>query len=203
MVTIEQIREIRAAIRQVQKPSRYEHTLGVAYTAACMAFVHGGDPLEAELAGILHDCAKGFSDEELIRLCREDGISLSEEEIASPQVIHAVYGKHLAATVYGIRDKGILDAIAHHTTGRAGMSVLEKIIFTADFIEPLRNQAPDLEELRKLAFKDLDLCVYRILKSTVDYLQSRQALIVPATLEAYEYYKQSAEARNLLPAKVQ
>ena len=186
---IEKIADIRDKIRKKQNKKRYEHTLGVAYTAACLAFIYDEDPLRAELAGVLHDCAKCYPGEELISLCGKAGINLSQEEIDSPQVIHAKYGSFIAKKEYGITDPGILDAICFHTTGRPDMTVLEKIIFTADYIEPLRNGLPDLDELRKLAFSDLDECVFRILSQSVDYLSEKGAGIVPDTLKAYEWYK--------------
>lgn len=186
---IEKIADIRDKIRKKQNKKRYEHTLGVAYTAACLAFIYDEDPLRAELAGVLHDCAKCYPGEELISLCSKAGISLSKEEIDSPQVIHAKYGSFIAKKEYGITDQGILDAICFHTTGRPDMTVLEKIIFTADYIEPLRDGLPDLAELRKLAFSKLDECVFRILSQSVDYLSEKGAGIVPDTLKAYEWYK--------------
>lgn len=186
---IEKIADIRDKIRKKQNKKRYEHTLGVAYTAACLAFIYDEDPLRAELAGVLHDCAKSYPGEELISLCSKAGISLSKEEIDSPQVIHAKYGSFIAKKEYGITDQGILDAICFHTTGRPDMTVLEKIIFTADYIEPLRDGLPDLAELRKLAFSELDECVFRILSQSVDYLSEKGAGIVPDTLKAYEWYK--------------
>lgn len=188
-INIEKIADIRHKIRKKQNKKRYEHTLGVAYTAACLAFIYDEDPLRAELAGVLHDCAKCYSGEELISLCGKAGINLSQEEIDSPQVIHAKYGSFIAKKEYGITDQGILDAICFHTTGRPDMTVLEKIIFTADYIEPLRSGLPDLDELRKLAFSDLDECVFRILSQSVDYLSEKGAGIVPDTLKAYEWYK--------------
>lgn len=186
---IEKIADIRDKIRKKQNKKRYEHTLGVAYTAACLAFIYDEDPLRAELAGVLHDCAKCYPGEELISLCGKAGIDLSREEIDSPQVIHAKYGSYIAKKEYGVTDQGILDAICFHTTGRPDMTVLEKIIFTADYIEPLRNGLPDLVELRKLAFSDLDKCVFRILSQSVDYLSEKGSCIVPDTLKAYEWYK--------------
>jgi len=191
--TIDFIIKIRDELKKELKPSRYEHTLGVAYTAACMAFMYGEDPLKAELAGILHDCAKCYSNADLIRMCGEAGISLSREEIESPAVIHAVYGRYLAAARFGIMDEDILNAIGNHTTGRPCMSVLEKIIYIADYIEPLRNQAPNLREMRRLAFRDLDECVYQILMSTIDYLTGRGVPIVPATMNAFAWYKHERE----------
>ncbi len=188
-VTLPMITEIRAKVKERQNPHRYEHTLGVAYTAACMAFLYGEDALRAELTGILHDCAKCFSDAELIRMCGEAGIPLSEAELASPAVIHAKYGRYMAAQEFGIQDREMLSAIEFHTTGKPDMTTLEKIIFIADFIEPLRDQAANLPEARKLAFDDLDKCVYNILEATINYLNRKQASIVPETLRAYEWYR--------------
>ena len=188
-IGIELIAQLRDSVREKQNFHRYEHTLGVAYTAACMAFVHGEDILKAELAGVLHDCAKCYKNEELIRLCAEEGVALTPEELASPAVIHAKYGRRMAEKEYGIDDPDILNAIAYHTTGRPDMSRLEKIVFIADFIEPLRDQAENLPEARKLAFEDLDLCVYNILESTIRYLERRNSPIVPDTVRAYEWYR--------------
>ncbi len=195
-VTLPMITEIRAKVKEKQNPHRYEHTLGVAYTAACMAFLFGEDPLRAELTGILHDCAKCFTDAELIRMCGEAGIPLSDAELASPAVIHAKYGSFMAEQEFGIRDREMLSAIKFHTTGRPDMSRLEKIIFIADFIEPLRDQAANLPEARKLAFDDLDECVYNILESTINYLNRKKASIVPETLRAYEWYRSLCRKDN-------
>ena len=187
--SIDYIVEIREQVKKELKPARYEHTLGVAYTAACMAFLYGEDPLKAELAGILHDCAKCYPHEEQIRICMEAGIPLSEEELKSPAVIHAICGKYLARVRYHIEDEDLLNAIGSHTTGRPAMSRLEKIIYIADFIEPLRSEAPNLPEMRKLAFQDLDECMYRILMSTIEYLNGRGAAVVPATMEAFGWFR--------------
>ena len=192
-ISIEDIVIRRDRLKESLKPKRYEHSLGVAYTAASLAFIYNEDPLRAELAGILHDCAKNYSNETLISLCERDGIELSAEELASPQVIHARYGSLLAHEQYDISDDEILNAIRFHTTGRPHMTMLEKIIFVSDYIEPLRNEAPNLSELRKLAFRDIDECVYRILSQTVEYLSDMNALIVPDTLAAFEWYKNERE----------
>ena len=197
MITIEYIAKLRTAVRERQNPRRFEHTLGVAYTAACMAFLCGVEPLKAELAGILHDCAKCYSDAELVNMCEKAGITLSDAVLASPAVIHPIYGRYMAAHEFGISDPDILNAIEFHTTGRPAMSTLEKIIFTADFIEPLRDRAANLPEARKLAFTDLDECMYNILGSTVDYLNGRGLAIVPDTLDAYKYYKDIHNRKGL------
>lgn len=188
-ITPELIAELRDRVKKKQTSKRYEHTLGVAYTAACMAFSTEVPPLKAELAGLLHDCAKCFSNEELIGLCRHNGVELTDEELASPAVIHAKYGSYLARHEFGIKDEDILNAIRFHTTGRPAMSTLEKLIFAADYIEPLRDKALNLDRVRRLAFTELDECVYDILKSTVEYLNEKRAVVVSDTLRAYEWYR--------------
>lgn len=188
-VTIELIARLRDKVKHRQTAKRFEHTLGVAYTAACMAFTLDVPPLKAELAGLLHDCAKCYTDKELISMCQHDKVELTSEELASPAVIHAKYGSFMAEHEFGIADSDILNAIRFHTTGRPDMSTLEKIIFTADYIEPLRDKAYNLNEARRLAFTDLDECVYNILDATVTYLKSQGSVIVPDTMLAYEWYR--------------
>ena len=188
-VTIELIARLRDKVKHRQTAKRFEHTLGVAYTAACMAFMLDVPPLKAELAGLLHDCAKCYTDKELISMCQHDKVELTSEELASPAVIHAKYGSFMAEHEFGIADSDILNAIRFHTTGRPDMSTLEKIIFTADYIEPLRDKASNLNEARRLAFTDLDECVYNILDATVTYLKSQGSVIVPDTMLAYEWYR--------------
>ena len=120
---------------------RYEHTLGVAYTAACLAMRFGADPLKAEIAGLLHDCAKEFSEKELLKLGEKYGYHFEDYELEAPQVLHAVIGPYIAKDKYGVDDPEILSAIRWHTTGRGDMTLLEKIVFTADYIEPNRFKA--------------------------------------------------------------
>lgn len=188
-LTVEYVAQIRDRVRQDLSPERFEHTLGVAYTAACMGMIWGQDPLECELAGLLHDCAKSFTHEELIRDCGEAGITLSEDELLSPQIIHSIYGAWLVESRYGITDDNIINAVRYHTTGRISMSLLEKIIFISDFIEPLRTKASCLKEARNLAFRDIDRCMYLILMDTFEYLDSAGKHIEKNTVEAYNYFK--------------
>ncbi len=187
-ITIALISELRTKVKHRQTAKRFEHTLGVAFTAACIAFISDVPPLKAELAGLLHDCAKCYSDKELISMCHKAKVELTDYELASPAVIHAKYGSFMAEHEFGITDPDILNAIRFHTTGRPDMSILEKLIFVADYIEPLRDKASNLKEARILAFTDLDECVYNILEATVTYLKSQGSKIVPDTLQAYEWY---------------
>ncbi len=181
------VSEIASGLKATLKPHRYEHTLNVAVLARQLAVSAGIDPEKAYLAGLLHDCAKSYSDEELVALCRLRGLAISEAEARAPHLLHAKYGAWMAEYVYGIDDPEICSAIRCHTTGKPGMNTLEKVIFVADYLEPGRNQAPHLHILRKLAEKDLDLTVLRILQDTLEYLQGKNAEIDPITQETYQW----------------
>ena len=189
MEGLEELQLIRHKLKKKLDPMRYEHTLGVSFTAAALAMRWGGDLRQAELAGVLHDCAKYCTEGELIAKCREHGVPLSEEELKSPAVIHGKYGRYLAETKFGISDGDILNAISYHTTGRPDMSLLEKIVFLADYIEPGRDRAPELPAVRQLAFEDLDACMRKVLSDTVRYLEKKGTHIHRDTLEAEQYYR--------------
>ncbi len=184
------IRKIRKAMEKTQDAKRYEHTLGVAYTATALAMCHGVSLKSAELAGLLHDCAKCLTDEKRLSICEKHNISINEIERRNPFLLHAKVGSFLAMEEYHIYDPDIINAILNHTTGRPGMSVLEKIVFVADYIEPNRKNAPNLTEIRKLAFENLDLAMVKILGDTLNYLESTEGEIDPMTRKTYEYYKE-------------
>lgn len=180
---------IRKKVREHQNDTRYEHTLGVMYTAAALAMRYNEDMDKALIAGLLHDCAKGYSSQMKLDLCREYQLPVSEAEEKNPGLLHAKLGAYLADKEYNITDEEILDAITWHTTGRPDMTLLDKIIYIADYIEPNRNQAPNLDKLRHLAFIDLDECLYQILEASLQYLLSRDEVIDPMTEKTYLYYK--------------
>ncbi len=186
-------RKIRKAMEKVLDEKRFEHTLGVAYTAVALAMRYNGSIENAELAGLLHDCAKCMDDEKRISICEKHHISMSEIEQRNPFLLHAKVGSFLAMNTYKVREPDVINAILNHTTGRPGMSLLEKIIFVADYIEPYRKKAPNLENIRKLAFIDLDAALLQILSDTLDYLTEGSGEIDPMTQKTYEYYKKSEE----------
>ncbi len=180
---------LKKKVKKALDPERYQHTLGVAYTASALAMRYEADIEKAFIAGLLHDCAKCIPNDEKRKLCEEYQISLTETELAVPSLIHAKLGAYLAEHTYGIDDSEILDAIRTHTTGEPEMNLMQKIIFTADYIEPNRNMAPNLQEIRQLSFTDLDRAVCRILEDTLKYLNKRKdSAIDPATRKTYEYY---------------
>lgn len=176
--------------------NRYEHTMGVRYTCAALAMRYQYDLEKAQVAGLLHDCAKCISDKQKIKICKKNHIEISRAEEDSPYLLHAKVGAYIAREEYGVEDEEILNAIACHTTGRAEMTLLDKIVYIADFIEPHRNAAPNLDEIRMLAFQDIDWTMYTILKNTLDYLKEKGKEIDPMTQVSYEYFEMLMKSKH-------
>ena len=183
------IRKIRKAMEKALDPKRYEHTLGVAYTAAALAMRYGDDVNNAILAGMLHDCAKCLTNEKRLSICEKYNIAVNEAERKNPYLLHAKVGSFLAMKKYGVTDKDVINAILNHTTGRPGMSLLEKIIWIADYIEPGRKQAPNLPLVRKLAFEDLDQALLTALRDTLEYLHAGKMEVDNMTQRTYDFYR--------------
>lgn len=183
------LKKLRKAMKEVQSSKRFEHTLGVEYTAAALAMRYGASVENALLAGLLHDCAKCLSDEELFSLCKKHGLDLSETEKRNPSLLHSKVGAYLAEHKYGIKNQDIINAIRSHTTGRPEMSLLEKIVFVADYMEPGRNHAPNLSEIRKLAFEDINKALLIILENTLAYLDTTGEETDPLSRETLNFYK--------------
>lgn len=187
------IKKIKKSIEKELDNKRYEHTLGVEYTAAALAMRYNESIENARLAGLLHDCAKCMSDEKRLNFCEKHHISITESERRNPSLLHAKVGSFLAMEEYHVTENDIINAILNHTTGRPGMSTLEKIVFVADYIEPNRKQAPNLDEIRKEAFVDLDKALIHILKDTLEYLEIKNDTIDPMTAKTYDYYYRMLE----------
>lgn len=190
------ITKIRRKMMTELDKDRYEHTLGVMYTAASLAMRYDEDIEKALIAGLLHDCAKCLSGDTKIKLCKKYHLNVSEVEKENPSLLHAKLGAFLAAKKYHIKDKDIINAIASHTTGCPHMSLLDKIIYIADYIEPGRKELPNMAEVRKLAFTDIDICLYRILEDSLEYLAGRNVPIDPMTEKTYLYYKSKREEKE-------
>lgn len=182
-------RKIMKKMEKTLDPKRYEHTLGVAYTASSLAMCYGLDYEKALVAGLLHDCAKCMSNEKKQEICNKHNLEISEIERKNLYLLHAKVGSYIARKQFHIMDRDILNAILYHTTGRPGMSQLEKIIYIADYIEPGRKNAPNLPQVRKLAFQDLDEALLKILEDTLEYLQGIGGTSDPMTKKTYDYYK--------------
>lgn len=186
----EQLRKLRGEMEKVQDARRFEHTLGVEFISAALAMRYGAPVESAQLAGLLHDCAKCLTDKERVKICRKNDIPMSEMEKANPFLLHAKVGAYLAEKKYKVKDQDIINAIHNHTTGRPKMSLLEKIVFIADYIEPGRKHAPNLEEIRSLAFTDLDQALLKILSDTLEYLESGKGDVDPMTRMTWDYYRE-------------
>ncbi|GFI01381.1 MAG: HD domain-containing protein [Lachnospiraceae bacterium] len=182
------VKEIRKKLEKDLDHKRFEHTLGVSYTACALAMCHQADIDKARIAGLLHDCAKCMDNEKKIAICKKQNIEINNIEKQNPFLLHAKVGCYIARKQFHIHDTDILNAVLNHTTGRPGMSLLEKIIYIADYIEPGRKHAPNLNEVRRLAFKDLDEALIKILQDTLLYLRNIDSPVDPATQQTYDYY---------------
>lgn len=189
-------RKIQKKLYKKLDSHRYQHTLGVMYTCAALAMVHGVDLGKAQTAGLLHDCAKCIPNEKKLKLCKKHEIPVTPFEKENPFLIHAKLGAYLARKKYKVEDEEILSAIRCHTTGKEAMTALEQILFIADYIEPTRSTAPHLERLRRLAFQNLDQCTYEILRDTLTYLRQSPQKIDETTERAYGYYRERNEKRH-------
>lgn len=192
--------KLRKEMEKELEPKRYEHTLSVAYTAANLAAVHGVDVEKALIAGMLHDCAKCLSHKKQMSLCEKNHVRLSELEAEEDSpLLHAKAGSVLAKEEYGITDEDILNAISYHTTGRPQMSLLEKIIYIADYIELGRkhikrtntnSEGTDrLTQVRRMAYRDLDEALCNILGDSLAYLREKGGKVDSMTQKTYEYYR--------------
>lgn len=178
------IDEIKEELAKRLKPSRYEHSLGVAKAAVRLAERFGVDRDKALVSGLLHDCAREFPQEQLIEEASRRGIDVSPIEQVIPFMLHAPVGASRATELYGITDREVLEAIARHTVGGKGMSDLDKIIYYADMIEENRNY-PGVDELRQLAeTASLDEMLLAGFDQTLAFVLSKHGLMHPDTVEA-------------------
>lgn len=187
----QEIEKISKKLMKELDEDRYRHTQGVMYTSAALAMRYGADLKKALLAGLLHDCAKCIPGHTKIKMCEKYNLEISEIERKNPSLLHAKLGAYLAKDKYDIEDEEILMAIRSHTTGRPGMSLLEKIVYIADYMEPGRKELPNMMDVRHLAFEDIDKCLYRILHEIPwMYLKAQDMPIDQTTEKTYQYYNE-------------
>ncbi len=176
--------EMRALLEKSLKPSRYQHSLGVAETAVFLAGRFGADIEQARVAGLLHDCAREFRNEDLIAEAEKRLIAVEPVERQMPLLLHAYVGARLVVEKYGVSDRAVEQAIWRHTVGGARMTVLDKIIWFADMIEPNRDY-PGVEKLRELAkTATLDEMVLAGLTQSIAFVLQKGGLIHPDTVIA-------------------
>lgn len=168
------------------KESRLRHSLSVSETAVLLAAKYEQNIEKARIAGLVHDCAKNMTDVELIKVVMDHEIELSEVDLQNPSILHGLVGSIIAKEEMGICDEDILKSIRYHTTGRKNMSILEKIIYIADYIEPLRKFS-GVEQLRSLIEIDLDVAVLKSFDNTIKYVISQKGLLHTDTIDARNY----------------
>ncbi|MTI66676.1 MAG: HD domain-containing protein [Firmicutes bacterium] len=162
---------------------RYNHSLGVMKTAIKLAKKYNVDKKKAAIAGLLHDCAKYKDIQLLLKRAYEFGIILDNTMKKSPSLIHGPLGAEVANKEYNVEDKEILDAIRFHTTGRENMTILEKIVYISDYIEPNRK-FNGIENIRYIAYRDLEQALILSMNNTIKYIIDRDLLIHMNTIKA-------------------
>lgn len=177
--------------KKIVKPQltdkRYEHSIRVTDMAVELAQQYGADTKKAELAGILHDYAKFRPLEEMKTLIESDN-NIKKDLIHYGEALwHAPVGAYLLQTEAGMNDDDILSAVAYHTTAKANMTTLEKVIFLADYIEPGRA-FPGVDDVRELAKKNLDAAIAEALSNTIQFLLKQKQKVYPETIDAYNMY---------------
>ncbi len=183
--------ELEAVVVSLLNPNRVAHVLGCRDTAAKLAERWGGDVTDAARAGLLHDITKALDGPLQLTLCGEYGTILSDFSRRYPKTLHALTGSLVAERIFG-ENEAVVSAICSHTTGKANMNTLEKIIYVADYMEPCRN-FPGVERLRELAFSDLDAALKCGLETTLEHLKNQGSEVSPESREALAWLHENGK----------
>ncbi len=178
--------EMICRLKETLAPARFRHTLGVAQEAVRMAPILGVDKEKAYVAALLHDCAKNFTQEQVDEYCEKYGVKLDLYCATEKALIHAFMGSLVAEVDYGVEDEDILNAIYYHTTAKADMTPLEKLIYIADMTEPGRTMEA-AEEVRRLAEEDMDEALIYAIGSSIKHVIQKGGLIHPDSIFARNY----------------
>lgn len=181
------IEEINLYLKENLMEKRYIHTLGVVDTAKKLAEINGVSQEKAEIAALAHDVAKNLSKDKMKEMIKENNITISGLEENNSNLWHSIIAPIEAKVKLGIEDEEILDSIRWHTTGKENMSILTKIIYIADMIEPNRNFS-GIEDIRKVTFDNLDAGVYSGLTHNIKFLLAKNLLIDENTIKARNYF---------------
>lgn len=187
-LTFDSVEDIKEELSKILKAKRYNHTLGVMDTAINLGMRYDIPLYLCQYSGLLHDCAKSYTKEELIDFCEKNNIEITDSEYKAPHLLHCKVGAYMAKNDFSINDDRIINAILFHTTGRPNMSLLEQIVFVADYIEPNRSKANRLNEIRAMAYYNIDIATAMILQDTISYLKDIDAFIDDKTIKTYDYY---------------
>ena len=179
--------ELEAEVVSLLNPNRVAHVLGCRDCAVELAKLYGENEVDAARAGLLHDITKAIDGPLQLTLCAEYGMILDTFSRSFPKTLHALTGSLVAERIFG-ENENVVSAICHHTTGRANMTLLEKIIYIADYVERNRD-FPGVEEMRAMAYTDLDKAVLMGLQSAVAHVRRQGQGLAPATVEALEFLR--------------
>lgn len=171
-------------LREKLTEKRYNHSVNVSKKAVYLANKYGADVKKAQIAGLLHDITKQTDEQEQLQLISEVGVELSPLEFENKKLWHALSGAAYLKNRLNIEDEDILNSVKFHTTGRSGMSLLEKIIFVADMISADRTFV-EAEKVRKMAEENLDKAVCLTAALSIEFLMEKMAVIAPNTLAVY------------------
>ena len=179
------LEQLESVVLRLLNPNRIDHVRGCRDAAVELARRWGADETDAARAGLLHDITKALDGPLQLTLCREYGTILDEFGYKYPKTLHALTGSLVAERIFG-ESPAVVSAICHHTTGKADMTLLEKIIYVADYIEPCRN-FPGVDKLRELAFSDMDAALKLGLEMTLQHLKNLGDEVSPASAQALEF----------------
>lgn len=181
------IEDIIETLKIKLSKKRFTHSMNVADAAVKLAKAHGADPDKAYLAGLVHDICKEIPHEEQLLMAKNCGRDFTPAEALVPPLYHSAAGAYYCENVLGIHDEDILNAVRFHTTGRGGMSRLEEVIFLADLVSAERDYK-DVDEMRKLAFEDVDKAMLYALKFQIGDVLKKGSVIPVHSTEAYNRY---------------
>lgn len=175
---------------------RFAHSLCVAFTARRLALLHGLDPVQAETAGLLHDCAKCLPLAEMQRICHEHALTQDPSILESGNLLHSVAGAFVAASDYHVSDPDVLRAISSHTTGKVGMNELDMAVYLADKIEPSRAPYPLLDQVRAAAALSLPRAMLISLEGTAKYVKKGGKPLHPTTQAVVEWLRSAQKSET-------
>ncbi|HBI93336.1 MAG TPA: phosphohydrolase [Terrisporobacter glycolicus] len=181
------IKQIEKTLKGMLPERRLKHSLNVSKCAVKLSEIYKCDKEKAEIAGLVHDCAKYFTDEQIEDSIKRFNVELDPLEVNNIALSHSVIGSYVAVDIFNIKDEEIINAIKYHTTGKENMSLLEKIIYMADLIEEDRN-FPRVEELRELTYSGkLEEALLLSFNNTIKFVIDNNQLIHPRTIKARNY----------------
>lgn len=187
-------RELLDCLRQRLSDKRYHHSLCVAERAVFLAHRFGADESRARFCGLTHDICKNLPEKEMLRLIEQEGIGLEQEVLLAPQLWHAIAASCWLRREYGVTDPEILNAVRYHTTGRAGMGLLEQVIYLADLTSSDRDY-PDVEHVRKLVNRSLQEGMLYSLQYILKEQVGKGRPLCRDSVEAYNQYCQARKGK--------